>query len=65
MTKIELSDEDAILFMEFQKRYVFIGQLVGYMDSLNVFDLKNMTITMDIDQHSTVSHMSITKHYRK
>lgn len=65
MIKVELTDEEAYLFREFQKRYEFIGYLVGYMDSIKAFDLRNMSIEMDIDQNGIVQHTSFTRHYRK
>ncbi len=61
---IELTPTDAMLFQAFQKRYEVIGQIVGYMEAVNIFDLKNMTIQMDIDNTGTVKHTSITRHYR-
>ncbi len=65
MTVIELTDDEARLFIEFRKRQEFIGHLVGYMESLNVFDLKNTSVTLDIDNIGIVSHMSVTRHFRK
>lgn len=65
MTTISLSDEDAVLFIAFQKRYEVIAPLVGYMDSLNLIDLKNMSIVLDIDPQGVVGHMAITRHFRK
>lgn len=61
---IELSPSDAFLFEQFQKRYDVIGQLVGYMEAVKIFDLKNMSIQMDIDNLGIVKHTSITRHFR-
>ncbi len=64
MVVISLTPDDAKLFAEFQKRYEVIAHLVGYMDALRLFDLKNMNISMDIDTAGKVSHTAITRHYR-
>jgi len=65
MTKVELTDEDALLFIEFQKHYEMIGYIIGYMNSIGVSDMKNMNITLDIDNNGIVQHTSFTRHFRK
>lgn len=65
MTNVELTDEDAIMFLKFRERQALIGYLVGYMDSLKLVDLRNMSITMDTDNNGMVGHTSITRHFRK
>lgn len=65
MTTLQLTDEEAKLFMEFQKRHEVIGYVVGYMESLNMFDLKNMEITLNMDNEGIIKHMSLCRHYRK
>jgi len=61
---IELSPADAFLFSEFQKRYEVLANLIGYMDAVKIFDLKNMSIQIDIDKNGIASHTSITRHFR-
>ena len=61
---IELSEDQAKLFLEFQKRHEAISYLLGYMESVNVFNLKDMHIELDIGHTGMVEHMSITRHYR-
>ncbi len=61
---IELSKEDALLFKAFQENYQVVAPIVGFMDSLKMADLKNMTIQMDIDKNGVINHSSITRHYR-
>lgn len=61
---IYLSEEDAKLFIEFQKRYTTIAHIVGCMEGLNIQDLRNVSIVMDIDDRGIVQHTAITKHYR-
>lgn len=60
---VELQDDEAILFREFQRRYSMIATLVGFMSSLNVKDISNSQVILDIDNQSVVRHVSITKHY--
>lgn len=61
---VNLSQEEAFLFAEFQKRYEVIAQLVGYMETVRIFDLKNMSIQIDIDSNGIVKHTAITRHFR-
>lgn len=61
---VELSPTDALLFAEFQKRYEVVAPLVGYMDAIKVFDLRNMSLQFDIDKAGVISHTSITRHFR-
>jgi len=64
-TKIELTDEDAMLFMKFQQYYDVIGYLIGFMESTGMYNIKNSSITIDIDKDGIVQHTSITRHFRK
>jgi hypothetical protein len=61
---IQLSEEDALLFTKFQQHHETIGYLLGYMESLKLIDLRNMSVTMDIDNIGIVQHTSITRHFR-
>lgn len=61
---VYLTEDEAKLFIEFQKRYQVMAHLLGYMDSLNIFELKNCSVVMDIDNLGKVSHTAITRHYR-
>lgn len=65
MTTIELTNEDALLFVEFQKHYNVVAPIVGYMSSLKLVDVSNTQIVLDIGQSGVVQHMAITKHYRQ
>lgn len=62
---IELTEEEALLFAKFREHQEVIGYLLGYMESIHVYDLKNMSLTMDIDNNGIVQHTSITRHFRK
>lgn len=64
LTTVQLTEEDAYLFREFQKRYQVLAQLVGCMDSLKIVELKNVSVLMDIDNKGKVCHTAITSHYR-
>lgn len=61
---VELTGPEAIMFREFMKRYETIAPLLGYMDATGIFDLKNMSIQIDIDKNGVVGHTSITRHFR-
>lgn len=61
---VYLTPDDARLFVEFQKRYQVIGQLLGSMDALKISDMKNVSIVMDLDGAGKLQHTAITKHYR-
>lgn len=65
MTTLELTDEEAGLFLEFQKHYKVVAPIVGYMSSLKLVDLSNTQVVLDIGQTGLVQHMAITKHYRQ
>lgn len=45
LTKIELTSEDAIMFVNFQKRYAFIKLL----ESIGSFEIKGGSITIHFD----------------
>ena len=64
MATISLTDEDCLLFKEFQKHYQIVAPVVGYMSSLKLIDIANTHIGLDIDAFGIVKHMEITKHYR-
>lgn len=49
-TNIELTDDDAVLFAQFQKRYSF----VALMESLKVFDIRNGSITIHFDKYGGI-----------
>ncbi len=61
---VEMTTEDALLFRKFREHQETIGYLLGYMESLKLVDLRNMSITMDIDNVGIVQHTSFTKHFR-
>jgi len=65
MVKIELTDEEILLLRSMQKHMDVIGYMTGYLDTLNIYDLKNCQIVMDVDENGIVRHTSITKHFRK
>jgi len=65
MTKIELTDEDALLFIKFQQHYDTVGYIIGFMESTGILNVKNSSITMDIDKDGIIQHTSITRHFRK
>lgn len=64
MTTIELTNEEALLFLEFQKHYLVIAPVAGYLSSIQTKDLSNSQIVLDIDSNQQIKHVSITKHFR-
>lgn len=65
MITVELTNEEALMFRKFQEYHEPIGYFLGYMESLKLVDLRNMSIQMDIDNNGVIAHTSITRHYRK
>lgn len=65
MTKIELTDEEALLFVQFQKHHEIVAYIVGYLESMKMVDLKNASVQMDIDPNGIITHCAITKHFRR
>lgn len=63
-TTIELTQEDALLFVAFQKRHAFMQLL----DSIGVFDTRSGTVTLAInfDAMGAIGSVEATtkKHYR-
>lgn len=64
LIKIELAQDEAVLFRIFQRDHAIIAPICGYMESLSVMDISNSQLILDIDQNGLVKHMSITKHFR-
>lgn len=58
LTKIELTSEEALLFIQFQKRYAFIK----LMESINAFDTKDGSVTINFNRVGLI--LSIEKHQR-
>lgn len=65
LIKLELSTREAILFRLFQQKHDVIAPIVGFMDSLNIHDLRGCKLNFDVNPESgVIEHVSITKHYR-
>lgn len=63
--KIELTTPEAVLFRLFQQKYDVIAPIVGFMDSLNITDLRGCKLNFDVNpENGLIEHVSITKHYR-
>jgi len=65
MIKVELTNEDALLFKEFQKHYELIAHILGVMTQLNINVLTNCNVSMDYDSNGIIQHTAITKHYKR
>jgi len=59
-TMVALTKEEAALFIEFQKRYAFMQML----DSLDVFDIRNGSITVNFDSMGGISTVIKNQVYR-
>lgn len=57
---VGMTDNEAALFAEFQKRYAFIKLL----ESVDAFNLKSGTLTVNFDALGQIGSIEIHKHYR-
>lgn len=65
LIKIELTTSEAVLFRLFQQKHVVVAPIVGFMDTLNISDLKGCKLNFDINpDNGQIEHVSITKHFR-
>lgn len=62
---VELTEDDAKLFIEFQKHYTLIGYVLGVMSGLNLTELKTCELTMHFNASGAVTNAQITKHFRE
>ncbi len=60
LTIVNLTPEDAKLFVEFQRRYAFMKLL----DSLGAFDIKSGFLTVHFDNLGEIGSVDVQKHYR-
>lgn len=59
-TTIELTVEEALLFVTFQKHHA----LVAFLESINAFDLKSGSVTIHFDAIGRISTAEKVQHYR-
>lgn len=57
---IELTQEDSLLFIEFQKQFSFIK----LMQSLGVFDIKNGSVKINFNNTGEIGLVEINKTFR-
>lgn len=60
MTVIELSPQEALLFVAFQRRY----PVFNVLEQLGAFDMKNGSVTINYDANGAVSSVSLNKTLR-
>ena len=65
MVTIDLTEEDAKLFILFQQHYNLVAYLLGAMDKLKLQDLNMCNVQLDYNAHGLIEHSAITKHYKK
>ena len=59
-TNITLTPEEAVLFIEFQKRHAFIELLV----SIGAFDIRNGSITIHFDQFGKIGTIKKEQNFK-
>lgn len=59
ITRIELTPEDAELFIKFQKRYSFIK----LMESVGAFDIKSGSMRVNFDNSGGIGSIEVLKHF--
>jgi hypothetical protein len=57
---VQLSNEDAKMFVEFQKRYAFMQLL----DSIGAFDLRSGSLTIHFDAYGQIASLQKSEHYK-
>lgn len=60
LIKVELNNEDALLFVKFQKRHAFIK----LMESMGAFDIKSGSLTIHFDQYGGIGSVDVNRHFR-
>lgn len=60
LTVIQLTDADAKLFIQFQKRHA----LMELLESLGAFDLKSGYVSIHFDNLGGIGSVDVHKHYR-
>lgn len=60
LTHVELTPEDAVLFLQFQKRYAFMKLL----ESIGAFDLKSGSIEVHFTNIGEIGSIDVHRHLR-
>lgn len=60
LIKIELSEFDAKMFVNFQKHY----NLVGLLDNIGAFDLKGGSVQIHFDSFGQIRSIDKQQHYK-
>ena len=61
MTSIELTDKDALLFVEFQKYYILFGML----KSIGALDIKNGSVTFNFDYLGNIKSVNKIENFNQ
>ena len=59
-TAVYLTDDEALLFVQYQKRYAFMKIL----EDLGAFDLKSGSLTLHFDNLGGIGSVDIQRHIR-
>ncbi len=60
LTPVFLTPEDVLVFQAFQKHYT----LIGLLDSLDVFGIRNGSVTIHFDTNGKIGSVDKHQHYR-
>lgn len=60
LTTIQLTEEDAKLFIQFQKRFTFMKLL----ESLDIFAMKSGSMTIHFDNLGEIHSVDVQKYYK-
>ena len=60
LIKVELTEADALLFVEFQKRFTFMKLL----ESLNVFSIKSGSFTVHFNNLGEIQKVDVNRQYK-
>lgn len=61
LTTIQLTEDEAKLFVQFQKHFAMIGLL----DSVGTFDLQNASIKINFDSYGKIGSIEKHQFYRQ
>ena len=60
LTTIQLTPDEAALFVQFQKRFLFMKLL----ESVGAFDIKSGYITIHFDNLGGIGSVDVQRHYK-
>lgn len=61
LTRLDLTEEECKLFLQFQKRYAFMQLL----ESIGIFDIRNGSVTINFDTIGGITNVEKKQVYRQ